>query len=83
MVHRPVKLPSHLYISPPSPPIVPLSPSTYLSLSPLSSKFPGVLFHETSSTAVALGQQIPGVKTTAGTFISMINSADQRLIFNP
>lgn len=67
--HGHVKLPDHLYLSPPSP-SPPLRPfavaSSLFSAKSGLSLSPTALIQETSSGALAVGDKIPGFRTSAG-----------------
>src|SRR5277367_4881874 len=71
---RHVKLPDHLHISPPQSPTTPtsnsyLKPSTYVASVGL--------LNETSSSALAVGDRIPGFKTSAGGCVHPLVARDQ------
>ena len=62
---RHVKLPDHLYLSPPPP----STSSASYSFFPSSAYSPVELLNETSNSALAVGDRIPGFKTSAGQFV--------------
>lgn len=59
---RHVKIPEHLYLSPPTP----SSPTSYAYLKSTTYISSVEIFTETSTTALAVGDRIPGFKTSAG-----------------
>ena len=67
---RHVKLPEHLYLSPTQTPTTPAPPPTppkaYAYLKPSTYVATVGLLNETSSSALAVSDRIPGFKTSAG-----------------
>jgi len=65
-----VKLPDHLFLSPPQTPSANASPS-FLSLK-AATESSAALIRETSNSALAVGDRIPGFKTSAGVSTDLV-----------